>query len=319
MQDFIYQSAPGRVVFGAGPLSKAAEEIKALGCRRALLLSTPLQAPDIEALAETLGELAADVFSSTAIRSLVRHLHDFIKDVELTQEEWDHAIEFLTRTGQICDENRQEYILLSDVPGVSMLVDSINNRRPTGATENTVLGPFQVGGAPEYPMGSSITLRDGKETCLFEGTIRDLDGNPIEGARLDVWCDSEDGFYDVQQPGIQPMFNNRGLSTTGPDGRYWFKGIKPVSYPIPDDGPVGQLLYKLERHPFRPAHLHCIVAADGFDRIVTHTSVNGDPYLGSDVVFGVKESLIVDYEPVTDGDSKWRSSFDFVLHRKDTD
>jgi len=251
------------------------------------------------------------------MRSLVKHLHAFVKDVELTQEEWGHAIDFLTKTGQICDENRQEYILLSDVLGISMLVDAINNRRPTGATENTVLGPFHVEGAPEYPMGTSITLQGGTEACLFEGTVKDLDGLPIEGARLDVWCDGEDGFYDVQQPDLQPKFNNRGIFTTGPDGRYWFKGIKPVSYSIPDDGPVGQLLYKLERHPFRPAHMHCIVTAPGFDPVVTHTFVDGDPYLGSDAVFGVKESLIVTYEPVSDGETKWRSSFDFVLHRKD--
>lgn len=256
---------------------------------------------------ETDGRLA-DV-----MRSLARHLHAFIKDVELTQDEWEAAIGFLTRTGQICDHNRQEYILLSDILGVSMLVDAINNRRPTGATENTVLGPFHVDGAPEYPMGASITLQGGKETCLFEGTVKDLDGNPIEGARIDVWSDSEDGFYDVQQPDVQPKYNNRGMFTTGPDGRYRFRGIKPVSYPIPDDGPVGQLLGRLGRHPYRPAHMHFIISAKGYDTVVTHTFVDGDPYLESDAVFGVKESLIADFEPVTDGDTNWRSEFDFVL------
>lgn len=253
------------------------------------------------------------------MHSLVEHLHAFIKDVELSQDEWEAAIDFLTRTGQICDDDRQEYILLSDVLGVSMLVDAINNRRPTGATENTVLGPFHVGGAPEYPMGSSITLQGGKETCHFEGNVRDLDGSPIEGAKIDVWCDSEDGFYDVQQPDVQPKYNNRGIFTTGADGRFWFRGIRPVSYPIPDDGPVGQLLYKLERHPFRPAHMHFIVSAPGRDTVVTHTFVDGDPYLDSDVVFGVKESLIAEYEPVEGGETKWKSTFDFVLHRKDAE
>ncbi|MEM7446118.1 MAG: dioxygenase [Pseudomonadota bacterium] len=251
------------------------------------------------------------------MRSLVNHLHAFIKDVELTQSEWEKAIEFLTRTGQICDDDRQEYILLSDVLGVSMLVDAINNRRPTGATENTVLGPFHVDGAPEYEMGASITLKGGKETCLFEGVVRDLDGNPIEGVRIDVWCDSEDGFYDVQQPDVQPKYNNRGVFTTGPDGRYSFLGIRPVSYPIPDDGPVGQLLNRLERHPYRPAHMHFIISADGYDTVVTHTFDDRDPYLVSDVVFGVKESLIVTYQPNESGETKWRSSFDFVLHRSD--
>lgn len=258
---------------------------------------------------------SADPRLRQVMESLVRHLHAFVKDVELTQEEWGVAIDFLTRTGQICDENRQEFILLSDVLGVSMLVDAINNRRPTGATENTVLGPFHVDGVPEYEMGANITKQGGRETCRFEGRVTDLDGNPVEGARIDVWSDSEDGYYDVQQPDIQPRHNNRGVFTTGPDGRYWFDGIKPVSYPIPDDGPVGQMLGHLGRHPYRPAHMHFIVSAEGYDPITTHTFVAGDDYLTSDAVFGVKGSLIAEFEPVTDGDTKWRSVYDFVLHR----
>ncbi len=246
---------------------------------------------------------------------LVTHLHAFIKDVELTQAEWAIAIDFLTRTGQICDGNRQEYILLSDVLGVSMLVDAINNRRPSGATENTVLGPFHVDGVPDYAMGASITQQGGKETCLFEGTVTDLDGKPLEGVRIDVWSDNEEGFYDVQQPDVQPRHNNRGVFTTGPDGRYWFRGIKPVAYPIPDDGTVGHLLGHLGRHPNRPAHMHFIISHDGFDTIVTHTFVEGDTYLQSDAVFGVKQSLIAAFEPVTGGDTKWRSRFDFVMHK----
>ena len=246
---------------------------------------------------------------------LVTHLHAFIKDVELTQEEWATAIGFLTRTGQICDGNRQEYILLSDVLGVSMLVDAINNRRPSGATENTVLGPFHVDGVPEYPMGANISQAGGRETCLFQGTVTDLDGTPLEGVRIDVWSDNEDGFYDVQQPGLQPLHNNRGVFVTGPDGRYWFRGIKPVSYPIPDDGPVGQMLGHLGRHPFRPAHMHFIVSREGHDTIVTHTFVEGDAYLQSDAVFGVKHSLIAPFEPVAEGETKWRSTFDFVMHK----
>lgn len=257
----------------------------------------------------------APVRLAEVMRSLVRHLHAFIKDVELTQDEWGVAIDFLTRTGQICDDKRQEYILLSDVLGASMLVDAINNRRPTGATENTVLGPFHVEGAPEYEMGVSITQEDAKETCLYEGKVTDLDGNPVEGVRIDVWCDNEDGFYDVQQPDQQPAFNNRGVFTTGADGRYWFQGIKPVSYPIPDDGPVGQLLGHLGRHPYRPAHMHFIVSADGYDTVITHTFVDGDEYLLSDAVFGVKASLIAAFEPVADGATKWRSEYDFVLHK----
>ena len=248
--------------------------------------------------------------------SLVKHLHAFAKDVELTQAEWAVAIDFLTRTGQMCDENRQEFILLSDTLGFSMLVDAINHRRPSGATENTVLGPFHVASAPEYPMGTTICL-DGKgELCLFTGRVLDLDGKPIEGGRIDVWSDNAEGFYDVQQPGIQPKWNNRGVFRTGPDGAYAFRGIRPVSYPIPDDGPVGEMLTALGRHPNRPAHMHFIVSADNFETIVTHTFVDGDKWLTSDAVFGVKASLITTMQSGDDGDTPWKSVFDFIMTPK---
>ena len=247
------------------------------------------------------------------MHSLVTHLHAFIKDVEPTTQEWEVAIDFLTKTGQICSDTRQEFILQSDVLGVSMLVDAINHRRPDGATENTVFGPFHVDGAPERAMGDMICL-DGKgETCLFHGRVLDLDGAPIEGAVVDVWSDNADGYYDVQQPGVQPEWNNRGVFRTGADGRYWFRGIKPVSYPIPDDGPVGKMLERVERHPWRPAHMHFLVQADGFEAVTTHTFVAGDPYLESDAVFGVKDSLIAAFDPVEDGETEWSSEFDFVL------
>tara|TARA_R110000737_G_scaffold59010_1_gene85458 strand:- start:1693 stop:2613 length:921 start_codon:yes stop_codon:yes gene_type:complete len=247
------------------------------------------------------------------MNALVTHLHAFIKDVELTQQEWAMAIDFLTRTGQMCDGNRQEFILLSDVLGVSMLVDTINNRRPEQATENTVLGPFHVDGVPDYPMGTNISKDGGIETCLFQGVVSDLDGQPVEGARIDVWSDNEDGFYDVQQPGVQPPHNNRGVFVTGADGRYWFQGIKPVSYPIPDDGPVGQLLGHLGRHPYRPAHMHFIVSAPGYETVITHTFVKGDAYLQSDAVFGVKKTLIADYTATPDAKTVWQSTFDFIM------
>lgn len=254
---------------------------------------------------------------ATVMASLVKHLHAFAKDVELTQEEWGVAIDFLTRTGQMCDENRQEFILLSDTLGVSMLVDAINHRRPSGATENTVLGPFHVADAPHYPMGQNISL-DGKgESCLFQGRVLDRQGNPIANATIDVWCDNADGFYDVQQPDIQPKFNNRGIFTTGADGDYSFRGIRPVAYPIPDDGPVGQMLAALGRHPNRPAHMHFIVSAPGYERIITHTFVDGDEWLTSDAVFGVKASLISTMEPGDEGDTMWKSSFDFIMVEQD--
>lgn len=249
------------------------------------------------------------------MHSLVTHLHAFIKDVEPTTGEWDAAIDFLTKTGQICSDTRQEFILLSDVLGVSMLVDAINHRRPDGATENTVFGPFHVDGAPERAMGDTISL-DGKgESCLFHGRVLDLEGNPIEGAVVDVWSDNADGFYDVQQPGVQPEWNNRGVFRTGADGKYWFRGIKPVSYPIPDDGPVGKMLERVERHPWRPAHMHFLVHAGGYESVTTHTFVAGDPYLESDAVFGVKNSLIAPFNAVTEGETEWESGFDFVLKR----
>lgn len=261
----------------------------------------------------------ADPRLRQVMESLVKHLHDFAKDVELTQAEWGTAIDFLTRTGQMCDSNRQEFILLSDVLGVSMLVDAINNRRPSGATENTVLGPFHVEGAPVRRMGDTISL-DGKgESCLFEGRVLDLKGNPVSGAKLDVWCDNADGYYDVQQPGIQPQWNNRGVFVTGEDGSYAFRGIRPVSYPIPDDGPVGQMLAALGRHPNRPAHMHFIVSADGFETVVTHTFVADDPWLTSDAVFGVKASLLARVEPGEVGDTQWKSRFDFVLNEAQKD
>lgn len=244
--------------------------------------------------------------------SLVAHLHAFIKEVELTQEEWEIAIDFLTRTGQICSDERQEYILLSDVLGVSMLVDAINNRRPAGATENTVFGPFHVADAPARTMGDVISL-DGKgDSCLFEGRVIDIHGEPIAGACVDVWSDNADGYYDVQQPGIQPKWNNRGRFTTGADGAYSFIGIKPVSYPIPDDGPVGKMLGSLGRHPYRPAHMHFMVTAPGFKTIVTHTFAGDDAYIGDDTVFGVKATLIAPFEHVQ-GDTEWQSPFDFVM------
>lgn len=249
---------------------------------------------------------------ATVMAALVKHLHAFAKETELTQEEWEFGIEFLTKTGQICSGERQEFILLSDVLGFSMLVDAINNRRPAGATENTVFGPFHVAAAPIRQMGDCISL-DGKgESCRFVGRVIDVHGEPIEGACVDVWSDNSDGFYDVQQPDVQPKWNNRGRFMTKADGAYEFIGIKPVSYPIPDDGPVGKMLGSLGRHPYRPAHMHFMVTAPGFKTIVTHTFVGDDPYITDDTVFGVKETLVAPFEHIKD-DTEWRSPFDFVM------
>lgn len=269
-----------------------------------------------EASVETVNARMGDATAprmAEVMSCLVKHLHAFAKEIHLTRAEWEMGIEFLTKTGQICSAERQEFILLSDVLGFSMLVDAINNRRPAGATENTVFGPFHVEDAPLRAMGENISL-DGKgEACLFEGKVIDLRGNPIEGACVDVWSDNADGFYDVQQPGIQPKWNNRGRFITGRDGAYSFRGIKPTSYPIPDDGPVGKMLAQMGRHPYRPAHMHFLVTAPGFQKLVTHTFVGDDAYLESDAVFGVKQTLIAPFERLEGADTLWRSPFDFVL------
>ena len=232
--------------------------------------------------------------------SVIRHLHAVVKEVEPTQAEWMTAIEFLTKTGQKCDEKRQEWILLSDTLGVSMLVDAINNRRPSSATENTVLGPFHVADAPEYELGANISL-DGKgEPCFVHGRVTDENGQPIANAKLDVWQSNADGFYDVQQPDVQPHMNLRGVFRSNTDGRYWFRSQKPQYYPVPTDGPVGKLLTGTGRHPYRPAHLHYIVTADSYQPVTTHIFVRGDEYLFSDAVFGVKETLIRDFVVIDD-------------------
>ena len=256
---------------------------------------------------------------------ITRKLHEAVKEIEPTQEEWFRAILFLTETGQICNEWRQEYILLSDVLGVSMLVDAINNRKPSGASESTVLGPFHVDGAPELAMGADICLDQKGEPMFVHGHILDTKGNPVEGAKIDVWQANDEGFYDVQQKGIQPDFNLRGVFRTGADGRYWFRGVKPKYYPIPDDGPVGKLLGALGRHPYRPAHLHYIISADGYEPLTTHIFDPDDPYINSDAVFGVKKSLLAEFSKVEDPVAArtvglaapyYDVEFDFVLSRK---
>jgi catechol 1,2-dioxygenase len=232
--------------------------------------------------------------------ALIRHLHAAIKEVEPSMAEWRAAIDFLTETGQMCSQWRQEFILLSDVLGVSMLVDAINHRKPSGATESTVLGPFHVAGAPRRVLGDSICL-DGKGEPLFvEGRVCDPAGRPIAGAVLDVWQANDDGFYDVQQQGTQPAMNLRGLFSTDEQGRFWFRSVKPRHYAIPHDGPVGQLLRRLARHPNRPAHIHIIAGAAGFEPVTTHIFAPDDPYLDSDAVFGVKASLIGDFRQQDD-------------------
>jgi hydroxyquinol 1,2-dioxygenase len=259
------------------------------------------------------------------LATITRKLHEAAKEIEPTQEEWMTAILFLTNTGHMSDDWRQEFILLSDVLGLSMLVDAINNRKPSGASESTVLGPFYVADAPQLPMGANICLDRKGEDMVISGRVLDTGGAPIDGAVLDVWQANDEGFYDVQQKGIQPDFNLRGVFRTELDGHYWFRAVKPRYYPIPDDGPVGKLLDALGRHPYRPAHLHFILKADGFETLVTHIFDPDDPYINSDAVFGVKQTLLADFRKVDDSERAnalgfsnpfWEVEYDFVLARR---
>lgn len=234
------------------------------------------------------------------LSSLVRHLHDFVKDVEPTEEEWNSAIAYLTATGHRCDDRRQEFVLLSDVLGVSMLVETINHRARGVATESTVLGPFHVVKSPARSLGADIALTGEGEACLVTGRVIGPDDEPIGGATVDVWQADADGYYDVQRAESVPEGNLRGLFTTDPDGTFWFRTIMPRYYPIPDDGPVGALLEATGRHPYRPAHIHFLVQAEGYRPVTTHVFAADSPYLGSDAVFGVKPSLVRDFTVVED-------------------
>ncbi len=253
--------------------------------------------------------------------SLIRHLHAFVRETRPTPQEWFAGIRFLTETGQMCDDKRQEFILASDTLGVSMLVDFLNYGRHPGATESTVLGPFFVQGAPEVPIGGSIA-RAGTpgKPAVVKGSVKDLQGRPVAGAKVEVWQSGDDGFYDVQKAGEGA--NLRGTLRADSKGEFWFRTVVPQYYPIPTDGPVGRMLKGTGRHPMRPGHLHFMLDAPGYRQLVTHLFTSGDPYLDSDVVFGVKESLVVDYEKVDSAaEAKrhgveapfWRIGYDFVL------
>jgi hydroxyquinol 1,2-dioxygenase len=233
------------------------------------------------------------------ITALISHLHAFTVETRLTPQEWLAAIEFLTATGQKCDEQRQEFVLLSDVLGLSSLVDVVNSA--PGVTESTVLGPFYRPGAPVRAMGDHIGRPEDGRPTLVSGTVTGAGGRPLDQATVDVWQADDKGSYDIQDPS-QPPFNLRGVFVTGPDGRYGFRTARPASYPIPDDGPVGGLLQLTGRGHMRAAHIHAIVSAPGHRSVTTHIFVPGNPYLDSDAVFGVKDSLIKEFRPAGPGD-----------------
>jgi len=245
------------------------------------------------------------------MESFIRHLHSFVREVEPTEAEWWAAIDFLTRTGHTCTDERQEFILFSDMLGVTSLVDFINHRFSEGVTETTVTGPFHRVSNIEYENGANIAHGpewERGEHTLVRGRVLDLADQPIAGAKVDIWQSDDLGFYDVQD-GEQPEINLRGLFTTDENGAYWFRTVKPSSYPVPTDGPVGKMLEAIGRHPMRPAHIHCMVTAPGFKRLVTHVYVEGDEYLASDSAFAVKESLVVDFVKNESSDAAARFGF----------
>ncbi len=229
------------------------------------------------------------------MQSLVKHLHAFVSDVQLSEEEWFKGIDFLTRTGHITDEKRQEFILLSDILGVSMLVISMNNQKPAGATEATVFGPFFVEESPRFANGDDLANGAPGEPCFMQGQVHSITGEPIPDARLEIWHADEQGFYDVQYKDLTQA-RCRGHLFSDKAGHYSFWTVRPEAYPIPDDGPVGDLLHAAKRSPMRPAHVHFMVKAAGYQSLITHVFAAGDQYLDSDAVFAVRSSLIAGLE-----------------------
>ncbi|TLS22368.1 uncharacterized protein PpBr36_09825 [Pyricularia pennisetigena] len=251
---------------------------------------------------------------------LVTHLHDFARETRLSTEEWMAAINFLIATGQISDDKRNEFILLSDVLGLSLLVDNLNHPTPPGCTEGSVLGPFHTHDAPTLANGESMTSDPEGEPMLAVCTVKDRDGNPLAGVKVDIWETDSGGHYDVQHSDREGP-SERCVMVSDDQGHFWFRGLKPVSYPIPNDGPVGKLLEKLGRHCWRPAHVHFMFEKEGWEKLITALYIRGDPYEKTDAVFGVKSSLTIDLDKVDAATSSeygvpegtWLLRRDFVL------
>lgn len=245
------------------------------------------------------------------LQALIRHLHAFAREVELTEKELMQGIEYLTATGHKCTGTRQEFILLSDVLGLSMLTVAMNNDNPAACTEATVFGPFFVEGAPEVANGGDVAQGAPGTPCEVHCTLKGLNGEAIAGAHIDVWQSDSDGSYDVQKENLAHA-QGRAKLQSQPDGSFWFHSVVPEAYSIPTDGPVGQLLNATERSPWRPAHLHFRIRAQGYRTLVTHIFRDGDQYLDSDAVFGVRQSLIKKIEKTPAG--TYKLSYDFVLN-----
>ncbi len=239
---------------------------------------------------------------------LVQHLHAYVKDVKPTFDEWMQGIQFLTAVGKFCQGSRQEFILLSDVLGVSMLVDTVNNATPEGGTESTVIGPVYVENPPEAPNGVNVAEGMPGAALFAEGVVRAANGAPISGAKVDVWQADEEGLYDIQKPELaEGTTELRARLTTDEKGRFWYHSIVPKFYSIPVDGPVGELIRATNRGTIRPAHVHFLITAPGYETLITHVFVKGDPYIDDDAVFAVKPSLIGEFvvepagKPMPDG------------------
>ncbi len=259
------------------------------------------------------------------MQALVKHLHAFVREIEPSQAEWATAIDFLTRTGKLCDDKRQEFILLSDVLGVSMLVDAINHRRSSQATPSTVEGPFHVPGAPPMANGANMAANAPGIPCFCIGKVHGVGGEPIVGAALDLWQTDGEGFYEAQRPGIDGVWM-RGLYRTQGDGSYLIRTVAPIAYTIPMDGTIGELMNRTNMSHMRPAHIHFALDAPGYHGLVTHLFQAGDKWIQNDAVYGVKEPLIVEFKKLPAG-SKAPSgeimnepfyvvNYDFVLERK---
>ena len=250
------------------------------------------------------------------LSSLVRHLHAFVRETTLSEAEWMRGIEFLTATGHITNDKRQEFILLSDTLGVSMLAVAQNNNKPAGATESTVFGPFHVADAPRFEQGQDMSGGAPGEPLFVSCKVTGLDGSAVAGATVDVWQSDEDGFYDVQYSGLEQA-RARGVFKTDAQGKLHFRSILPVAYPIPTDGPVGRMLVATGRHPWRPAHVHFMIQAAGYQTLITHVFRDGDPYLDSDVVFGVRASLVSHFVAHPAGSGPHGAQADGAYHTLD--
>ncbi|MSQ65802.1 MAG: hydroxyquinol 1,2-dioxygenase [Limnohabitans sp.] len=257
----------------------------------------------------------------TVMTSLVKHLHEFAREVQLSEEEWMAGIQFLTATGHKCDDKRQEFILLSDTLGLSMLTVAMLNAKPAGATEATVFGPFHIEHPPEYAGVCDITDGASGEPLFVSARVLNTRGEPVAGARVNVWQADADGLYDVQRPGLQ-KHQACGIVHTDDHGRLGFQTVLPVSYPVPTDGPVGEMLLATGRHPWRPAHVHFKIDAPGYQSLITHVFRDDDEYLQSDVAFGVRSSLLGKYLRHEAGEAPdghhmdrpfYMLSYDFVL------